>query len=286
MTIERIGRVFRAAPDGRGAVRTLVVAALALLCAVYTEGLAAEASAACRDEVAAAFERLRTSGRPYRKEMTSDVSDRFIVDDRKTFRGTFDFLPPDRMREVTSITNDGIVGYMTSETIRVGARVWSSWWGGWPWGWREWDFRLRDRWRHVAGDGPGNGANATPGFIMADPVIGADAMFECLGRVEFKGTAYLGYRARLEERIIVAMPHNGALSETRQQELSRKLKQMPQKWRTVLVDPQSMLPAYDLAAQENQLDNPSSKERYTYPNDIKIEPPLWCQLGLCSSIPW
>jgi hypothetical protein len=59
---------------------------------------------------------------------------------------------------------------------------------------------------------------------------------------------------------------------------------MPQEWRTVFVDPQSMLPAHDLVAQNNQLDSPSHKVRYTYPNDIKIEPPFWCQLNLCRSI--
>jgi hypothetical protein len=62
-----------------------------------------------------------------------------------------------------------------------------------------------------------------------------------------------------------------------QQELSRK----PQEWRTVFVDRESMLPAYDLVSQEYQLDNPSHKVQYTYPMDIKIEPPLWCRLGLC-----
>jgi hypothetical protein len=42
VTIEQIGRVFRAAPDRQCAVTTLV-AAFAVLCAAYTEGLAAEA---------------------------------------------------------------------------------------------------------------------------------------------------------------------------------------------------------------------------------------------------
>jgi hypothetical protein len=119
---------------------------------------------------------------------------------------------------------------------------------------------------------------------LRDPVIRADDVFECLGEVEFKGTAYLGYRTRLEKRIaIIAM---GPLSDSRERELDRKLRQKPQEWRTVFVDPQSTLPAYDLVAQENQLDNPSRKVWYTYPNGIKIEPPLWCRVGLCGSVPW
>jgi hypothetical protein len=108
-------------------------------------------------------------------------------------------------------------------------------------------------------------------------------VYECLGRVEFEGAAYLGYRARLE-KWIVAMTYSGALSETRERELDRKHEQMPQEWRTVFVDPQSALPAYEVVAQDNQLGNPSSKVRYTYPNNINIEPPFWCRLGLCRSV--
>jgi hypothetical protein len=250
----------------------------------------AGAQSDCRDEVAAAFERLRTSGRPYRREVTSDISDPFIVGDRKTFRGTAEFLPPDRTREITNV----VPGHRTDETIRVGQRAWSNWAGGWPWGWFEWDFRLRDRWRDVAKDGPADGANGTAGLMifeagkdfsfLRNPVIRTDDVFKCLGEVKFKDTAYLGYQARLEMRI--ATIAIGPWSESRQQELSRKLQQMPQKWRTVFVDLESRLPVYDLVAQENQLDNPSSKERYTYPNDIKIEPPLWCRVGLCRSVLW
>jgi hypothetical protein len=52
-----------------------------------------------------------------------------------------------------------------------------------------------------------------------------------------------------------------------------KFQQMPQMWRTVFLDWRSALPAYDLVAEENQLDNPTSKVEHTYPDDIKIEPP-------------
>jgi hypothetical protein len=50
---------FRAVPDWQRAVKTLAVATVSLLCGGCTE-----TPANCRDEVAAAFERLRTSGRP------------------------------------------------------------------------------------------------------------------------------------------------------------------------------------------------------------------------------
>jgi hypothetical protein len=75
---------------------------------------------------------------------------------------------------------------------------------------------------------------------LSDYPIPADAVFECLGRVEFMGAVYLGYRARLKKRI--ATISVGPLSEARQQELTRKLQEIPQEWRTVFVDPQSTLP--------------------------------------------
>jgi hypothetical protein len=206
----------------------------------------AAARADCRDEVAAAFERLRTSGRPYRKEVTN------IISDQQTYHETSEFVPPDRMRE---ITNSGVAGYGSDEFIRVGSRAWSNNVGGWPWTWREW--------------------NAS--FVQAmapwrDPVISVDAVFECLGKVEFEDTAYLGYRAPVAKTIVTI--REGPLSESGQQVLLRRLQQMPQEWRTVFVDPQSMLPAHDLAAQKNQLDSPRYKARYTYPNDNQDRAPF------------
>jgi hypothetical protein len=73
MTMSPIGRVFRAVQDQQFAMKTLVVATFSLLCAVCTE-----ASADCPDKVAAAFE-LRTSGRPYRKDVTASEPSRELL---------------------------------------------------------------------------------------------------------------------------------------------------------------------------------------------------------------
>jgi hypothetical protein len=64
------------------------------------------------------------------------------------------------------------------------------------------------------------------------------------------------------------------LSEQDQQELMSEFEQMPQYWRTIFLDWRSALPAHDLVAEQNQLDNPRSKVQYTYPGGIKIEPPV------------
>lgn len=68
-------------------------------------------------------------------------------------------------------------------------------------------------------------------------------MFEGLGRVEFEGTVYLGYRTRFDRVVVAAVPP-GASSETRQQVLS------PQKG--LWVDRESMLPAYDFVSDSER----------------------------------
>jgi len=248
--------LLRAAPAPQFVMKILAVATFALWCGVCTE-----ASADCRDEVAAAFERLSTSGRPYRKEVTS------VISDQQTFHGTVEFRPPDRMREITS---NGVRGYGSSEVIRVGQRIWSGA-GLWPWTWREWD----------AGSAQIVLEQRKDFSALSDRPIPAQAVFECLGRVEYQGTAYLGYRARLDAAIMTFSLPNTAPSEAQQQELSRRLAQMPQQWRTVFIDPERMLPVHDIVAEDNQLERPKSKVQYSYPDRIRIEPPIWCSIGLC-----
>ena len=249
-------RLFRAAPAAPFAIKILALA-FSLLCAVSTD-----VSADCRDEVAAAFEHLRTSGRPYRKEVT------WVISEQQTSTTTVEFLPPDRMREITS---NGVPGYGAIETIRVGPRAWTKL-GLWPWSWREWEPGLVQTTLEERKDFS----------ALSDRPIAADAVFECLGRVEFKGAAYLGYRARIDKTVVAMVVPNTGSREAQQQLLARKLEQMPREWRTVFVDPERLLPVYDLVAQENQLDSPRTKVQYSYPDSIRIRPPLWCSMGLCA----
>jgi hypothetical protein len=58
-----------------------------------------------------------------------------------------------------------------------------------------------------------------------------------------------------------------------QEERLAKLKKQPTFWRTILVDPDTGLPAYQNDALANQLDSPLWKMHFTYPRDITIEPP-------------
>jgi len=200
-------------------------------------------AANCRGKVEAAFERRRTSGRTYRKEMIS------IVSDHQTLHETAEFLPPDRMRE---ITND-------VEIIRIGPRAWSS-----EGGWHEWEPGLAEL---IYGAG-------MDFSLLPDRAVPLVPVFECLGTIEFKGKAYIGFRARPQKGSYVVLAPLGSRSQEEEQKLLSKLRQMPQQLRTVFVEWPSMLPAYDLVAEENQLDNLRSGVHYTYPDNIRVEPPL------------
>jgi len=209
-----------------------------------------EAPASCRDQVAAAFERLRISMRPYRKETT------IVVSPQQTFHQVAEFLPPDRLRE---ITNNGAPGYGTSEVIRIGPRAWSN-----ERGWREWEPGLA---QEIYGE-------AMDFLSLPDRAVPANLAFECLERVVFKGAVYIGYRAQLPKAIVSFRQSDAAWSEQELQQVLSELQRMPQERRTVFLELQNALPAFDLVAPDNQLDNARSRIQYTYPDEIRIEPPV------------
>jgi hypothetical protein len=190
--------------------------------------------------VTAAFKRLKTPGLPYRRETVR------VYNGQAEFHMTQEVIPPDRTRTITYTSDPSY----TSEVIDIGDRTWARW----P--------RRNEGWSEVK-------AKA----VRIRVVSKYEGAFACLGPVEFDGKAYIGYRARAAELFVldVLRPQD---QKTLQEDLAA-VRHMPQPWRTVLLDASSLLPAYDLLAQENQLDNPSmSSEHYTYPDDITIEPPI------------
>ena len=54
----------------------------------------------------------------------------------------------------------------------------------------------------------------------------------------------------------------------------KTLRQAPPKWRTVLVDRETGLPAYDIITLTSELDSPTLTRRHTYPRRLAIEPPV------------
>jgi hypothetical protein len=221
-----------------------------------------DAPAHCRAEVAASFERLRTSGVPYRKETTIAVSD------HQVFQEIAEYVPPDRMRSVTTnrvreFEADGIrmpAFENNSEVIRVGARGWAKE----QTGWREWEPWLV---QELYGAG-------MDFLLFPDRAVPADAAFECLGVVAFKDDTYIGYRTRLANSIAYIAPTSPKAQEDLKAKVRQELLQMPQHWRTVFVDKTSGLPVYDIVAAQDRLDTPKSSIHFSYAAEIKIDPPV------------
>ena len=81
--------------------------------------------------------------------------------------------------------------------------------------------------------------------------------FECLGPVKFSGKTYTGYRTDQLQFLVSAVRP----AERRAY------------WRTVLVDRKTGALAHEMATLEKQLSKPKWWKRYTYPDDIAIDPP-------------
>ncbi|HJZ31092.1 MAG TPA: hypothetical protein VKF35_08305 [Hyphomicrobiaceae bacterium] len=221
----------------------LRLSAVLLLLVVDSPALSAD----CRAEVEAAFQNLHMPGRAYRRQTTMAASVH-VADPRgiRILRETAEFIPPDRKRRI--LDYDG--GQPPTEMIRVGERTWMRQYQAWfeGYGWVDQDtFRS------------GLGSTKT--------------RFECLGTVAFEGKTYAGYRTSDDDdsRREIVVDTAGKIPQ--EPDLAR-LRQQLTLWRTILVDRQTRLPAYEIFAIATGLDSPIWKMEYTYSRDIKIEPPV------------
>jgi hypothetical protein len=82
--------------------------------------------------------------------------------------------------------------------------------------------------------------------------------FECLGPVKFSDKTYTGYRTYQVQFLVSTF---------------RPAEQRAF-WRTVLVDRETGLLAYEIATPNKQLKNLKWRTHYTYPNNIVINPPV------------
>jgi hypothetical protein len=139
------------------------------------------------------------------------------------------------------------------QTIQIGNRTWS---------------RVNKKWLEY-GAAPKISPTGLPPLEAT-----SETTFACLEAVAFEGKTYAGYQISFRPtRAAVVVSRVASISKTKEEEISKALKQAPPIWRTILVDRETGLPAYQIMADTNQLDTPTSKTRYTYPRDLTIEPP-------------
>lgn len=120
-----------------------------------------------------------------------------------------------------------------TETILVGKRAWVSGGAGWQ------VLPMEDA-LNLAED-------------MEKTVVkggGEQPIFDCLGYVEIDGRKLRAYEAMADKTAPPGQPT-----------------------RMVYVDPVSGLPVRSIVAQKDKLDRPFFQQDYSYPQDIKIEPP-------------
>jgi hypothetical protein len=207
------------------------------------------ASADCRGDVEAAIHRLDTPDGPYRSEMTAG----------RTYRETTEFIPPDRMRKIADSPNwierivINLIGEGPIETIQIGSRTWE---------------RAGKKWVEYGF------AQKTPREMPPPEALPPDTTFACLDAVAFEGATYIGYQISFRSTRVMVATFGTSMSKMQEEEALKTLKEAPPTWRTILMDRETRLPAFDLITPTSQLDSPKSKTHYTYPRDLTIEPPV------------
>lgn len=193
----------------------------------------AAANADCKGEVEAALEKQRNTS-AFRME-TRMVSPEGLVN------MTVDYVLPDRMRQTVSTQNDS----NPVETVLIDKTAWSNNGKGWQ--------LLSPQ---VTGQL----------VVQMEQNVGEDREgrmgdFECLGKQEYKGKELLAYQGE----------NNDGGPKNLSPEPADRRPDRPV--RVFYVDPVTGLPSASIFARANKLDKPIFAATYSYPPDIKIEPP-------------
>lgn len=146
-----------------------------------------------------------------------------------------DFLKPDRMYNKVDVPGEPA----PLETIAIGRWAWASHGMGFQ--------ELQPQFaQSVTFD-----VNATLNTPIAAP-----GAFRCLGEIAYEGGQYIGYQS--EPKAAAGQPEGPS---------------NPPLARTVLVDPATGLPAFNIVAEAKPDAEPLTKAAYSYPADLKIEAP-------------
>jgi hypothetical protein len=149
---------------------------------------------------------------------------------------TFDFLAPDRMHNKLDAPGQPAA----LETIAIGRWAWANQGGGWQ--------ELQPQFAQSV--------TSDVAATLSNPVKVSEA-FVCAGTVTRDGTAFTAYQTvpKLASPDKPASPENPSLA------------------RTVLVDPATGLPTFNLIGEAKPDAKPLMVTAYTYPKDLKIEAP-------------
>lgn len=197
----------------------MLLSSLALLAAATAPALAAD----CSPDVVAAFEKQRKS-KAFRVAMTQPTAEGDV-------EMTVDYMPPDRMLQ--TVKSPAMPG--EQQTMLVGNRAFAGSSGAF-------EELLPQFTQSIISE-----------FNSAMGSTGKDiGHFDCLGKTQFEGKEFLGYRA-LDKDAPAGTDPAKTLA------------------RTIYVDPVSGLPAYNVVAAGSE--PPVMKATYTYPDDVVIEAP-------------
>jgi hypothetical protein len=163
----------------------------------------------------------------------------YLISEQGPVKMTVDYQTPDRMRQiVTPLTEDKPV-----ESIVVGENAWTN---------------SGDGWRESP---PLEAEQLVLYMIKSSSQIYQEVgKFECLGVETVEGRQLRAYRGL----------------DDGPKDLSKDADKKPPKneaVRMVYLDPDTGLPARSIFARPGVLDKPIFKEIYTYPTELKIEPP-------------
>ncbi len=191
------------------------------------------AEAACKDEVAAALERQRKSS-GFRMETVMLSHDGIV-------NMTVDYLLPDRMHQVVTLMNDP----KPVETILIGEQAWS---------------RQGGPWTPLQAETTNQLAEQMKDTVSEDEAKLGD--FECLGKQAVAGKDLLAYQGENEDP-----------NEKKDPAAKDQPKAPDRPIRIIYVDPTTGLPMRSIFGRANKLEKPIFEANYSYPIDIKIEPP-------------
>jgi hypothetical protein len=191
------------------------------------------AEAACKDEVSAALERQRKSS-GFRMQTVMLSQDGVV-------NMTVDYVLPDRMHQTLSSVKDPT----PVETILIGKQAWSRQGGPWTLLQPETTDQLVEQMKNTVGEDEAK---------LTD--------FDCLGKQAVAGKDVLAYQGENQDP-----------NEKKDAAAKDQPKAPDRPIRVIYVDPTTGLPIRSVFSRANKLEKPIFEANYSYPIDIKVEPP-------------